>query len=85
MCSFHFADHSSRFTIIRVIGHMEVPLIKERTDKMMENCDQSMDYDGKPSCSENSEKIKLKDYIEMMRKSDESNNIGYAKDWHFQQ
>ncbi|VDK75214.1 unnamed protein product [Litomosoides sigmodontis] len=70
---------------IEQYGHMEVPLIKGKTDKIMENSDKSMDYDGKPSCSKNSQKIKLKDYIEMMRKNIGSNNIGYAKDWHFQQ
>ncbi|KAL4001865.1 JmjC domain hydroxylase family protein [Acanthocheilonema viteae] len=54
---------------IKQYGHMEVPLVKKRTDKRIENC----------------QKTKLKDYIEMMQKSDGSNNIGYAKDWHFQQ
>lgn len=67
---------------------MEVPLIKERTDKVMENCGKCMDCEEKFPCSRNSrecQKMKLKDYIEMMRKDDGSNNIGYVKDWHFQQ
>ncbi|VDP22401.1 unnamed protein product, partial [Onchocerca flexuosa] len=71
--------------LIKQYGHMEVPLIKEKTDHAMEHRGKCMDDEGKSSCSQECQKIKLKDYIEMMLKDDESNNIGYAKDWHFQQ
>uniref|UniRef100_A0A8R1Y5A3 Jumonji domain-containing protein 4 n=1 Tax=Onchocerca volvulus TaxID=6282 RepID=A0A8R1Y5A3_ONCVO len=66
--------------IIKQYGHMEVPLIKEKTNR-----GKCMDSEGKPLCSQECQKIKLRDYIEMMRKDDGSKNIGYAKDWHFQQ
>ncbi|CAG9538841.1 unnamed protein product [Cercopithifilaria johnstoni] len=71
--------------LIKQYGHMEVPLVKERIDKRMENCGKCVDYEKKPSCFQNSQKMKLKNYIEMMLKNDGLNNIGYAKDWHFQQ
>ncbi|EFO21548.2 jmjC domain-containing protein [Loa loa] len=75
---------------IKKYGHMEVPLVKERIDKIMENREKCMDYEEKSSssCSLNfmkCQKMKLKDYIEIMRKNNGSNNIGYVKDWHFQQ
>lgn len=63
---------------------MEVPLIKERTDEVLENYEKCVDYE-KPSCSQSCQKVKLKEYIEMMKANNGSNNIGYAKDWHFQQ
>ncbi|VDM20790.1 unnamed protein product [Wuchereria bancrofti] len=74
--------------LIKQYGHMEVPLINERTDKIMENCGKCIDYEEKSPCSQNSkecQKIKLKDYIKMMRDNSGSSNIGYVKDWHFQQ
>uniref|UniRef100_A0A915PY13 Jumonji domain-containing protein 4 n=1 Tax=Setaria digitata TaxID=48799 RepID=A0A915PY13_9BILA len=52
--------------------HMEIPLVGGNIGKTTNN-------DGK--C----QKIRLKDYIEMMQKDNRSNVIGYAKDWHFQQ
>uniref|UniRef100_A0A0R3RG17 Jumonji domain-containing protein 4 n=1 Tax=Elaeophora elaphi TaxID=1147741 RepID=A0A0R3RG17_9BILA len=72
-------------SFIEQYGHMEVPLTKEGTDKVMENCGECVAHKAKPSCSRNSQKIKLKDYIEIMQRNDGSNNIGYVKDWHFQQ
>ncbi|VDM97767.1 unnamed protein product [Thelazia callipaeda] len=38
-----------------------------------------------PHCSAKCEKIKLKDYIQKLRKNNGSDDAGYVKDWHFQQ
>ncbi|KAM3724189.1 2-oxoglutarate and iron-dependent oxygenase JMJD4 [Dirofilaria immitis] len=70
---------------IQQYGHMEVPLVKVKTDNAMEYRGKCMDYEQKSLCFQGCQKIKLKDYIEIMREDDGSNNIGYAKDWHFQQ
>lgn len=76
-----------KYSLVQIIGHMEVPLVKDGTDSIMANGRKYMDSEMS-SYSNNCkgcEKIKLKDYIEMVRENNGSNYVGYAKDWHFQQ
>ncbi|VDN35204.1 unnamed protein product [Gongylonema pulchrum] len=69
--------------LIKHYGHMEVPLVKQCIDRVDDN--EKCAAEGCAASTTNYSKVKMMDYIKDMEMDPRPKNIGYAKDWHFQQ